>query len=98
MIVGFTLWDNGGLIGAAFCHEKTWWTKDELYVDEFYISPKYQRRGNGKLLLQTIEEYIKQHSLAGFTLLTDKNMPALDFYKKNKFSHADHVVFMYKEV
>ncbi len=96
--VGFTLWDNENLIGATFCHEKIWWTRDELYVDEFYISPKHQRKGNGEFLLQTIEDYIKQHFLAGFTLLTDKNMPALDFYKKNKFSHADHVVFMYKEV
>jgi GNAT superfamily N-acetyltransferase len=95
---GFTLWENGELIGAAFCREKTWWTSDEIYVEEFYISPRYQRRGYGKLLLGAIEDYIKERGLAGFTLLTNRTMPALEFYKKNDFVPAEHIIFMYKVV
>ncbi|NLT15498.1 MAG: GNAT family N-acetyltransferase [Clostridiales bacterium] len=95
---GFTLWEGGALIGAAFCREKTWWNKDEIKVEELFIAPQYQRQGYGKQLLQAIEAYIKEHSLAGFTLLTNRYMPALDFYKKNDFAPADHVVFMYKVI
>lgn len=94
---GFTLWEGDSLIGAAFCHEQTWWTNNELYVDEFYISPLHQKKGNGKLLMQAIEEYGRQHHLAGITLLTNKNMPAYTFYKKNDFLLAENVVMLFKE-
>jgi aminoglycoside 6'-N-acetyltransferase I len=95
---GFTLWEGGALIGAAFCREKTWWTRDEIFVEEFYVSPRYQRQGYGKQLLLAIEDYIKEHSLAGFTLLTNRYMPAVAFYQKNDFTLADHVAFMYKVI
>lgn len=96
--VGFIMLENNRIIGAAFCHEKTWWTNDELYVDEFYISPDFQRKGYGNILLQHLERYIKEKKLAGFTLLTNKYMPAVKFYDKNGFTKAEHVLFMYKEV
>lgn len=96
--VGFIIYEDNRIVGAAFCHEKTWWTDDELFVDEFYISPNFQRKGYGKALLQHIEEYIKEKSLAGFTLLTNRFMPSVNFYEKNSFIKAEHVVFMYKEV
>jgi aminoglycoside 6'-N-acetyltransferase I len=34
--------------------------------------------------------------LAGVTLLTNRFYPAMDFYKKNGFEEAGHVVFLYK--
>jgi aminoglycoside 6'-N-acetyltransferase I len=96
--VGFTIAVDGNIAGAAFCHERTWWTKDELYMDELFIAPEYQRQGLGKQLLQFIEAYIKEKKLAGFTLLTNRYMPAPEFYRKNGFTDAEHVLFMYKEV
>jgi aminoglycoside 6'-N-acetyltransferase I len=93
---GFTLWEGDALVGAAFCREKTWWNNDEIFVEEFYVAPQYQRQGYGKQLLQAIEAHIREHSLAGFTLLTNRYMPALAFYQKNDFVLADHVAFMYK--
>lgn len=96
--IGFALLNDNNIIGAAFCHERTWWTNDELYIDELYISPNYQNQGCGKQLLQFIEQYIKDNKLAGITLLTNKYMPALKFYNKNEFTNAEHVIFMYKEI
>ncbi|MDF2685415.1 MAG: family N-acetyltransferase [Clostridia bacterium] len=96
--VGFTISLDKNIVGAAFCHERTWWNNDELYVDEFYIDPNYQRQGFGKQLIQFIENYIKEKKLAGFTLLTNKYMPAPNFYRKNGFADAEHVLFMYKEI
>lgn len=96
--IGFVIVEANKIVGAAFCHEKTWWTNDELFVDEFFISPSCQRKGYGNVLLAHIEEYIKEKKLAGFTLLTNRFMPSVKFYDKNNFVKAEHVVFMYKEV
>ena len=95
---GFTLWEDGALIGAAFCREKAWWTHDEIYVEEFYIAPQYQGRGHGTLLLKAIEDYIRERGLAGFTLLTNRQMPALEFYLKNGFVQAEQIIFLYKNI
>lgn len=96
--VGFTVWEDDHIIGASFCHEKTWWNNDELFIDEFYIAPEYQGKGYGKKMINTIEEYIKEKSLAGFTLLTNRYMPAPNFYRKSGFIDGEHILFMYKEV
>lgn len=95
---GFVLIEDDMISGAAFCHEKTWWTDDELYIDEFYIAPGFQRKGLGTELLKHIESYVTKKNLAGITLLTNRHMPSLDFYTKNKFIKAKHIVFMYKEL
>lgn len=96
--VGFVLCEKDAIIGAMFAHRKTWWTNDELFVDEFYITPSLQRQGYGKALLAHAEEYVKSQNLAGLTLLTNKYFPARNFYEKHGFTQADHVVFMYKEL
>ena len=96
--VGFALFEGSQMVGAAFCHEKTWWTGDELFVDEFFVDPAYQRKGYGQTLLKHIEGYIHTKGLAGFTLLTNRYMPAIEFYRKYGFTHAEHVAFLYKMV
>lgn len=96
--VGFVGYEENKIIGAAFCHAKTWWTNDELVIEEFYLAPEFQRKGYGTCLLQHIEKYIVEKRLAGFTLLTNRFMPAVNFYEKNGFIKGEHVLFMYKVV
>ena len=94
--VGFTVWEGEQLAGAAFCHERTWWTNDELYVDELFVTPEHQRKGHGRQLLTAIQERVRRHGLAGITLLTDRRMPAPQFYRSQGFADAEHVLFMYQ--
>lgn len=96
--VGYVLWMDGKIQGAIFCHEKIWWNSDEVFVDEMFISPELQRKGHGSELLKAVESYVKEHHLAGFTLSTNRYTPAPNFYRKNGFSDAKHVLFMYKEI
>ena len=84
--------------GAIFCHEKIWWNNSEVFVDEMFISPNLQRKGYGTEMINAVEMYIKDHNLAGFTLCTSRNTSAPNFYKKNGFLDAEHVLFMYKEI
>lgn len=95
--VGFLLLnDEEELIGAALCHERTWWYKDELFIDEFFIDPDSQQRGYGSKLLKYMTKYSKEQKLAGLTLMTN-NLIVADFYHKNKF-HDHEIYFMYKGV
>ena len=83
-IVGFLLLtDEEELIGAALCHERTWWYKDELFIDEFFIAPSSRQRGYGSKLLNYMTKYTKEQKLAGLTLTTN-NLIVADFYHKNK--------------
>lgn len=95
--VGFVICENTTVAGAMFAHRKTWWTKDELFVDELYIAPRCQRQGYGAKLLAHAEAYASAKDLTGLTLLTNRYMPAVAFYTKHEYVQAEHVVFMYKE-
>jgi len=63
--IGYTLWLDDVIKGVIFCHEKVWWNNNEVFIDEMFISPELQRQGYGTELLSVIENYIKEHNLAG---------------------------------
>lgn len=96
--VGFIAEYKKSIIGAMFAHKRTWWTNDEVYVDELFIKPAFQNQGYGKGLLQHGESYCKSKGLAGLTLLTNRYMPSKSFYEKNGYTLAEHIIFFYKEV
>jgi len=96
--VGWVAMENDQLAGALFSHRQTWWTKDELYVNELFVHPDFQGKGHGKSLLQAAEEHCIKNGLAGVTLLTNRHMPAMTFYQQNGYTAGDHVIFLYKEV
>ena len=78
--IGFLLInDDEELIGAALCHERTWWYKDELFIDEFFIDPECQQKGYGSKLLKYMTKYSKEQKLSGLTLMTN-NLIVADFF------------------
>lgn len=96
--IGYVVTEADEIVGAMFAHRKTWWTNDEIFIDELFIRPDRQRRGYGKLLMDRAEELSKELGLGGVTLLTNKYHPAAKFYEKINYTVAEHVIFMYKEV
>lgn len=96
--VGFVAEEDGEVIGAIFAHEKIWWNNSEVFVEEMFVRPDIQRKGHGTMLLEKIEEYIKDKKLAGITLSTNRYAPAPKFYKKNGFVDCEHVLYMAKEM
>ena len=95
--VGFVVEDQNEIVGAMFCKEKIWWNASELYIEEMFVTPKLQRQGIGTMLIQEAEKYAVEHSLAGFTLNTNRFAPAPKFYEKNGFQTNEAVILMYKE-
>lgn len=94
---GFALYEDEQLAGALLAHTKTWWTGPQLYVDELFISPQYQNRGFGKVLINLAEQYAIDNELNSVMLMTNKYMPAMDFYTKNDYIHAQPFVVLFKQ-
>jgi aminoglycoside 6'-N-acetyltransferase I len=95
---GFMIFEDGHVPGALFGHTKTWWTNNQFMIDELFISPGKQGKGYGKTLLRETEKYAKEFSIERLILMTNKFMPALQFYNKNEFSKVDQYVFMFKQL
>lgn len=95
---GFIVWDDGEVAGALLGHTKTWWTNNQFMIDELFISPTQQGKGHGKLLLKQAEAYAKEQRMGRLILMTNKFMPALQFYNKNEFNKVDQYVFMFKQL
>ena len=96
---GYTIWDNGLLVGAVFCHLRYNWRGDELSVDLIYISPEYQRKGYGGILMRTVEKYAKDHSCICISLSTNAGTPAFDFYGKIGFKEfPGKLIWLYKSI
>ena len=55
-------------------------------IDELFIDSGMQGKGYGKLLLKKAEEYARQYNLERLILMTNKFMPALEFYNRNDFN------------
>ena len=95
--IGYVITEADMIIGAMFARRKTWWTNDEIFIDELFIKPDCQRQGYGGKLIAQAEKLSKELGLGGVTLLTNKYHPAKLFYDKNGYIVAEHVLFMYKE-
>ena len=89
---------DGRITGAIFAHGRAWYTRDEVFVDELFVHRDFQGQGIGKALLGHLEEYCRENALAGVTLLTDRRMPAADFYSRMGYLCVDSIVFYYKKV
>ena len=96
--VGYVLWDGGAIQGGVFAHTRTWWTNDQLFIDELFVGGSSQGKGYGKALMQYAEIYCLEHDLEMITLMTNKLMPAMKFYENLDFVKVDQFIFMFKQV
>ena len=81
----YGLLDNGELIGISMGYIKHWYSGTEYIINELCIITDRQGAGVGTFFLAEIEKAIKELGLKQIFLLTDSNVPAYDFYKKNGY-------------
>ncbi len=96
--VGLVLMEGSEVAAALFAHRKTWWTGNQLFIDELFVAGDKQGLGYGKVLIRHAEEYCKANSLDMITLMTNKLMPALKFYESIDYTRVDQYVFLFKQV
>ncbi len=82
----YGLFDEDELIGIALGYVKHWYSGTEYIINELCIKPERQGSGAGTFFIAEIEKAIKELGIKQIFLLTDSNVPAYKFYKKNGFS------------
>ena len=72
----------------------------ELWVDEFSVNPKYQRKGIGSMLINYVREELKKEreKISYIVLNTEKGYPSVKFYEANGFEIDESLVFMAADV
>jgi aminoglycoside 6'-N-acetyltransferase I len=96
--VGFIEYKNNDAIGAILGHKKTWWTGQQLVIDELFVSPAFQKNGYGKKLLKLCEGYAVTDHIELLGLMTNKYLPAFGLYEGMEYIAADQYIFMFKQI
>ena len=96
----YGLYDEDELIGIALGYVKHWYSGTEYIINELCIKTEYQGKGAGRFFLAEIEKAVKELGVKQIFLLTDRNVPAFNFYKKNGFvaEIAESEKFFFEEI
>ena len=90
--------DTGELIGISLGYIKHWYSGTEYIINELCIKTEKQGAGAGTFFIHAIEEAIKEQGLKQIFLLTESNVPAFEFYRKNGFVQSEYNVAFSKRV
>lgn len=71
---------------------------NEFYINEMGVKKKQRRQGIGKKLLEQLIMELEGAKITNFALLTDRGVPAEEFYKKNGFQEIERLVFYSREL
>ena len=96
--VGFVVYEGELILGAILAHCKTWWTNEQLYIDELFITPAKQGKGYGKQLILHTQQYCKEQGIEMLTLMTNKYMPSYKVYNALNFIKAEQFTLMFKQL
>ena len=94
----YGLYDGDELIGLSMGYIKHWYTGTEYIINELCIRTDRQGCGAGTGFLTQIEKAIKQMGVRQIFLLTDRDMPAFNFYKKNGFVEVSGLIPFAKHI
>lgn len=95
---GIVAEDENGLKGFIFGFRKRWWKADEFFINEMCVNINEQRSGVGTKLIKYLESRLISEGVENITLLTNRGIPAEEFYKKNGFNIVDRIIFLYKKI
>ncbi|WP_459965841.1 N-acetyltransferase family protein [Paenibacillus sp. JCM 10914] len=98
VFVGYVIERNQALLGACFGHTKSWYSGREYHVHEYYIDTGLQRSGLGSALMNYIKDDLISKNIHCMVLLTEKELPAEEFYKKQGFQVKQDLIFMYNKL
>ncbi|MBP0969068.1 MAG: GNAT family N-acetyltransferase [Oscillospiraceae bacterium] len=96
--LAFGLFDGEELIGASLGYVKHWYSGTEYCIDELFIANQRQGKGLGTFFLGEIEKAVREMGLFQIFLLTDRDAPAYDFYRKNGYTEIPENTAFWKKV
>ena len=94
----FGLYDGGELIGISMGDIKHWFRGTEYLINELCIKTDRQGTGAGTFFLKEIEKAVKGMGIKQIFLLTGRDVPAYNFYKKNGYVEESNTVPLSKYI
>ena len=85
------------MVGLSMGHVKHWYEGTEYFVDELCIQTEKQGQGLGTLFIKSMEDFLLEREIHLLFLLTERTVPAYQFYRKNGFMELkENVAFAKK--
>lgn len=95
---GFVAFEDFTIVAVCFGHTRSFWTGKEFFIDEFYVENDKQGNGIGTKFLNLINDRLVKEDYRRLILLTNKGIPAEQFYVKNGFYNQQNRTIMFKEL
>lgn len=96
--LAFGLFEGEQLLGLALGNIKHWYTGTEFFVEEFCVKTEMQGQGLGTEFLRLLEVELRAREIKTIFLMTGKEMPAFEFYRKNGFEEIINHVSLKKDI
>lgn len=96
--LGLLAMEQDEIVGLLFGVRKAWWSGDEFFIHEMCVKTTAQKSGIGSQMLNQLVEMLKEEGVQDILLITDRGIPAEEFYKKNGFEEIERVVVMAKSI
>lgn len=94
----YGLFEGPALVAVSMGRVKHWYSGTEYCIDEFCVRGDKQGQGVGTCFLEAIEQDIRTQGMTHLFLLTENDVPAYGFYRKNGFSELKTSVAFAKQV
>ncbi len=95
---GFVAYEGSQIVAVCIGHKRSWWMGKEFFIDEFYVSNEKQGIGIGTELLEHVKNNLIEENYRRLVLLTNKEIPAEEFYVKNGFQISENRISMINEL
>lgn len=93
----YGLFNEDKMVGLSMGYIKHWYEGTEYVINEFCVKAEKQGQGIGSKFLELIDANIKERGINTIFLLTDRDVPAYEFYKKNGFIELKSNVALYRK-
>ena len=93
----YGLYEKEKLLGVSIGRIKHWYAGTEYYIEELFIANDFQHHGYGKRFMELIENDLKEKDIHEIYLVTDRDKPAYDFYRKTGFKELPELTSFFKE-
>jgi aminoglycoside 6'-N-acetyltransferase I len=91
-------WDADAVVAGLFGRKTVYVDRYEYFVDELFVDPDYQRKGNGSALMRDVYERLKRMGYFSVVLNTERGCPAEQFYTACGFRRLDRCVFLFNDL
>ena len=84
--VAFGFFRGEEMVGLSMGSIRHWYQGTEYFIDEFCVRTDLQGQGIGTAFLNAVEDRVRAMGVVHIFLLTDRDVPAFAFYRKNGFT------------